>query len=342
VSVRRAAADLLAMGKSWFPKERAAELEAVSTSLAISTSRSRPVLRWAHPDPLPPNAQAGGREPTRMAEDLARARLTLAECPDDVDSAEVVARSLGRKGDLAELRAAIGLLRKLDTGRFIAVLSEPEILARFAQPGLAEITAFLSIPQPALSRNQRPDRLPVHLLRNIHQTLFKQDPVIAASFRKLLCQQHWFPFLTEDLVRAGQPAAAVEWLAALLTAPPPEPCASSRLRFPTVSLAAPAEPAGPDLLLMDLEVSTIVEHHLTTPLMAALGDGNDPAHQLLIAYLKVLENPTVETYRQAFAPILSTRDAAGASALKKRFTDWLKRHKVTQPLAAAIVAEPPL
>ncbi|MCX6875184.1 MAG: hypothetical protein NTW21_15450 [Verrucomicrobia bacterium] len=341
VSVRRAAADLLSGGQAGFPKERISELQAAGAALGIGTSLSRPGLRWTNPDVIPPGPREAERNPTRIAENLARARQNLAECPDAAESAELIARSLGRDGDLADLHAALGVLRKLDTGRFIDVLSQPEIFARFAQPGLAGMAALFSIPQYAMPPKQYPDALPVHPLRSMHNDLFKQDPAMAALFRKLLLQQHWFPSLTEDLARTGQTAAAVEWLAARLTAPPRESPACSPLRFPPAPSTEPPKPAGPDVLLNDLEVFTIVEHHLAPPLITALAAGNEPARHLTIAYLKVLENPTLEIYRQAFGPILAAQDAAAASALKKPFTDWLKRRKTTQPLAAAIAAEPP-
>lgn len=339
--VRRAAADLLSVGQSWFPKERITELQAVSTALTIGTSRSRARQRWTNPDAIPPRPREAERNPSRIAENLARARQTLSECPDDAEAAEVIARSLGRDNDLAELRTALGNLRKLDTGRFLGVLGQPEILARFAQPGLSDIAAILSMPPYAMPPDPRADSHPEYLLRSMHNNLFKQDPALAASFRKLLLQHHWFPFLTEDLVRTGQRAAAVEWLAARLTAPPRKLPACSPLRFPPVPPIEPPKPAGPDRLLHDLEVSTIVEHHLAAPLIATLATGNDPAHQLMIAYLKMLEDPTIETYRQTFGPILATQNAAAASALINPFIEWLKRRKTTQPLAAAIAAEPP-
>ena len=50
----------------------------------------------------------------------------------------------------------------------------------------------------------------------------KRDLAMADSFRKLLIQHRWFPPLTWELDQAGLHAAVVEWLAATLTAPPPE------------------------------------------------------------------------------------------------------------------------
>lgn len=339
-AVRRAAADLLSMGKHGIPKERNDELSSVSAAIAIGPARSHPVPR-SDPDTYPSKPPQAHPNQAPNAAGLASARQPLADCPDDVGSIELIARSLGHDGDLAELRSVLGKLRQLDTNRFLGVLSQPEILARFAEPGLADITAFFALPPLDTSTNQRRELPAVNLLRFIHRTLLKQDPAMASTFRKLLIKRHWFPFLTEDLVRSDQPAAAVEWLASCLTAQPTESQPFSPLRFPPVPPMVPSKPTGPDVVLHDLEVFVIKEHHLAPSLIEALALGDDPAHQLPIAYLKVLENPTIETYRQAFGPIFSAQDAASATALKKRITDWLKRREGTEPLAAAIAAEPP-
>lgn len=338
-TVRRAAADLLSMGESYFPKERISELQAVKIALDVGVPRPHSVLRRAVQDALPRKEMEDWRDPTRIAENLARARKYLSECPDDEDAVDLLARSLGRNGDLEELRNALKLLYKLDTGKFIFVLSQPEILTRFAKPGLPDITAFFSMPPSSMLPGQLPNSFPTHLLRSIHNTLFKQDPAMAASFRRLLPQHHWFPFLTEDLVRAGHQSEAVDWLASCLTAPPLGPRAFSALRFASQSKEKP-EAMGPDVLLHDLDVFTIIENYLAPSLIAALSVSKDPARQLAIAYLKVLDNPTIEIYRQAFEPAIAGQDAAASSDLKKRFIAWLKRHKSTQALAAVIAADP--
>ena len=341
--VRRAANDLLAMGKHAIPKERNDELLAVSAALAVSPPPNRPIPGWSDPETYPPKPPQTRPVPAQAptAAEHARARQLLADCPDDVESIELIARSLGRDGDLAELRSTLGKLRQLDTGRFISVLSQREILARFAQPGLAEIAAFFALPPGGVPTNHRPDGLPVYLLRFIHDTLFKRDPAMASSFRKLLIQQHWFPSLTEDLVRAGQREAAVEWLAATLTAPPPEPPPLSPLRFPPLpSFVVPKAPE-PYPQFGGIEVRCILDHQLATPLIVAIHASGKPSRQLTIPYLKLLETPTIETYRQVFGPIFASQDAAAASALKKNLTDWLKSYKETLPRAAAVAAEPP-
>jgi len=336
-AVRRAAADLLSMGKHGIPKERNDELTSVSAAIAIGPARSQPVPR-SDPDTYPPKPpQIPYQAPT--AAGLASARQSLADCPDDVESIELIARSLGSDGDLTELRSVLGKLRQLNTNRFLGLLGQPEILARFTQPGLADIAAFFALPPLDIPPDPSRNSPAIYLLNFIHGTLLKQDLAMASSFRKLLIQQHWFPFLTENLVRSKQPAAAVEWLAACLTAQPPPAQSFSPLRFPPIPPMAFPEPAGPDVMLHDLEISVITAHHLAPSLIKALG--TDPAHQLPIAYLKVLENPTIETYRQTFGPIISAQDAAAATALKKRIIDWLKRRKATEPLAATVSAEPP-
>ena len=57
--------------------------------------------------------------------------------------------------------------------------------------------------------------------------------------------------------------------------------------------------------------------------------------------MKVLDNPTIETYRQSFGPIFAAQNAGTANTLKKHLTDWLKRRQATEPLATAIAAEAP-
>ena len=341
--VRRAANDLLSMGKHAIPKERNDEVLAVSAALAISPPPNRPNPGWSDPEtypPQPPKPRQNQPIPAPTAAELARARQALADCPDDAESAELIARSLGRDGDLAELRGALGKLRQLDTGSFFGVLGELEILDRFAQPGLADIAGFLALPPLDLPPDKARRYSPPHSAGTIHSSLMKRDLAMADSFRKLLIQQHWFPPLTWELAQADQHAAIVEWLAATLTAPPPEQQPLSPLRFPPLPAFVAPKPPDPYPQFGGVEVRCILDHQLVAPLIAAIHASGKPSRQLTFPYLELLETPTIETYRQVFGPIFAGQDAAAASALKKNLTDWLKSNQETQPLAAAVAAEP--
>jgi hypothetical protein len=52
--VRRAANDLLSMGKHAIPKERNDEVLAVSAALAVSPPPNRPIRGWSDPETYPP------------------------------------------------------------------------------------------------------------------------------------------------------------------------------------------------------------------------------------------------------------------------------------------------
>ncbi len=220
------------------------------------------------------------------------------------------------------------------------MLGEPEILERFAQPGLADIAGFLALPPLDLPPDKALRYSPPHSAGTIHSALMKRDPAMADSFRKLLIQQHWFPPLTWELAQADQHAAIVEWIAATLTAPPPESQPLSPLRFPALPSFMAPKPPDPYPQFGGVEVRCILDHQLATPLIAAIHASGKPSRQLTIPYLKLLENPAIETYRQVFGPIFASQDAAAASVLKKNLTDWLKSNQETQPLAAAVAAEP--
>jgi hypothetical protein len=101
-------------------------------------------------------------------------------------------------------------------------------------------------------------------------------------------------------------------------------------------------PKPPDVFpqLGEIEVGCILDHQLATPLIAAIQATGKPPRQLTLPYLKMLENPTIETYRQVFGPIFTGQDPAAASAVKDNLARSLKCYKQTRPLAAAVAAEP--
>jgi hypothetical protein len=126
------------------------------------------------------------------------------------------------------------------------------------------------------------------------------------------------------------------------TIPPPAVQPTQPLRFSQ----APKPPEGPrhfddNSILHPNRIEFILEHQIAAPLSEAIAAKADPNDRKLIAFLKLLDQPTLETYRTHFKPLMAEQDAYSAGELKKQVVRLLQAVKSTQPLAEAVAADPP-
>lgn len=336
--IRRAAADVLAATESNNSDERPARLGEIIAAIHTEPAKYENTGRWERPDPVL-------QHPLRQGPDLALALKLLDKDPDDVEAADLIARTLGKSGEMAELCTALGVLRRRVPQRFFAEVSAPEVLARFAKPRLGELMALLSMVEdpspPPVDARTLAREISQPLLR-IHRFVLEQDPVVAATLRKLIIGRGWTAPLTKDLLELHEREAAIGWLAMEFTIPPPAVQPTQPLRFSQ----APKPPEGPrhfddNSILHPNRIEFILEHQIAAPLSEAIADKADPNDRKLIAFLKLLDQPTIETYQTQFKPLMAEQDAYSAGELKKRVVRLLQAVKSTQPLAAAVAADPP-
>jgi len=149
----------------------------------------------------------------------------------------------------------------------------------------------------------------------------------------------------EDLLKNQQRDAAVAMLAAEFTPRPNPFIAAQPLRFPPVPMP-PASPRRFVEVLHPTWIKLILAHQLAGPLGEAIAAKQDADNRNLVAFLKLLEQPTVETFRAQFKPLMAGKDAYSAGELKKQVVRLLESVTSTpalntQALAQAITADPP-
>jgi hypothetical protein len=336
--VRRAAAGVLAATENNNADQRPAKLKEVNALIHPEPTKYENTAQWKRPDPVLSH-------PLRQRPDLALARSLLEKDPDDVEAADLIARTLGKSGEMAKLCTALAVLRRRDPQRFFAEVSAPEVLARFARPRLEELMALLSMvedPSPPPVDARTIAREICQPLLRIHRFVLEQDPVVAATLRTLIIGRGWTAPLTRDLLELHEREAAIGWLAMEFTMPPIPVPPTQPLRFSEV----PKPPEGPrhfddNSILHPNRIEFILEHQIAAPLSEAIAAKADPNDRKLIAFLKLLDQPTIETYRTQFKPLMAEQDAYSAGELKKRVVRLLQTVKSTQSLAAAVAADPP-
>ena len=336
--IRRAAADVLAATESNNSDQRPARLGEIIAAIHTEPAQYENTARWKRPDPVL-------NHPLRQRPDLALARSLLEKDPDDVEAADLIARTVGKSGEMAELCTALAVLRRSVPQRFFAEASAPEVLARFAKPRLDELMGLLSMvedPSPPPVDARTLAREICQPLLRIHRFVLEQDPVVAATLRRLIIGRGWTAPLTRDLLELHEREAAIGWLAMEFTMPPTPVLPTQPLRFPQV----PKAPDGPrrfddSSILHPNTIKFILEHQIAAPLSAAIAAKADPNDRKLIAFLKLLDQPTIETYRTHFKPLMAEQDAYMAGELKKQVVRLLQAVNSTQSLAAAVAADPP-
>jgi hypothetical protein len=336
--VRRAAAGVLAATENNNADQRPAKLKEVNALIHPEPTKYENTAQWKRPDPVLSH-------PLRQRPDLDLARSLLEKDPDDVEAADLIARTLGKSGEMAELCSALAVLRRRDPPRFFAEVSAPEVLARFAKPRLEELMVLLSMvedPSPPPVDARTIAREICQPLLRIHRFVLEQDPVVAATLRTLIIGRGWTAPLTRDLLELHEREAAIGWLAMEFTMPPIPVPPTQPLRFSEV----PKPPEGPrhfddNSILHPNRIEFILEHQIAAPLSEAIAAKGDPNDRKLIAFLKLLDQPTIETYRTQFKPLMAEQDAYSAGELKKRVVRLLQTVKSTQSLAAAVAADPP-
>lgn len=143
--------------------------------------------------------------------------------------------------DLEELcKILAGMPESYQMEPYFAILL-PEVLARFAKPHHERLMELLRLDlEPACGTSGRDTTAPGPSLvevRRLHAFFSKQDAKTAADFRALAVARGWAGGdysgqIAQELLKDGQRAAAIEWLANMVIQRRFPPCWSEPYRFP--------------------------------------------------------------------------------------------------------------